>query len=213
LNALKKHWIIGSFILASFFAIGQTSVGLVGGFGGSQVYFSPNRLQNFYPGFFAGLRYQFANEKGAGVSLEILQTRKGWSLRAEDTSYTRFTNYIELPFLSHFQVGGRDVQFIIELGPSLSYATYSEENIDNEGYREYAFSDEVDYRFNLGLQGLIGVQYIKNRLIYSFRVRYQQDLTNMYRDPNLIYSLNQTIYLGAGIQYVLKTPEKQTYSD
>lgn len=204
MSALKRFWIINSIVLLSALAHGQTSVGLVGGFGGSQVYFSPNRLQNFYPGYFAGVRYQFANEKGAGVSVELLQTRKGWSLRAEDTSYTRFTNYIELPFLSHFQVGGLDVQFVIELGPSLSYAVYSEENIDNTGYNEYNFSKETDYRFNLGLQGLIGVQYIQRRLIYSVRIRYQQDLTNMYRDPNLIYSLNQTIYVGAGIQYVLK---------
>lgn len=182
----------------------QSSVGISGGLAASQVFFSPNRLQNLYPGYFGALRYQYANDKGAGVSIELVMTQKGWSLSAEDSSYTRSIDYIELPFLSHFQVGGRDVQLVIELGPSISYAVGSSENIDNTGYRDYAFDREVDYRFNLGLQGIAGVQYMREKWIYSIRIRYQQDLTNIYRDPNLIYSLNQTIYVGAGIQYRLK---------
>ena len=117
---------------ASFAQVGELrsnlAVGFNGGYNLSKVDFSPTIKQNLHPGLTGGLTLRYTTEKYfsliCAAQLEVNFAQRGWDEMIDDGSnntYSRTTNYVEIPFLAHIGWGKEDrgLQFFINAGPQL----------------------------------------------------------------------------------------------
>lgn len=108
------------------------AVGVSGGANLSFVDFSPTIKQAFpwQPGVNGGFVLRYISEKYfsmiCAAQLEVNYTQRGWKEFIDDGSentYSRTTNYIEVPFLAHLGWGKekRGTQFFFNAGPVLGW--------------------------------------------------------------------------------------------
>ena len=104
------------------------AIGVNGGYNLSKVDFSPTIKQNLQPGLTGGFTLRYTTEKYfaliCAAQLEVNFAQRGWNEMIEDgsnNSYSRTTNYIEVPFFAHLGWGKeeRGVQFFVNAGPQL----------------------------------------------------------------------------------------------
>lgn len=90
---------------------GQLSVGVRAGFGSYGTYFEPpslngNQVSLFEPNF--GFVAVFNDKNNAGLQVEVNYAVKGWreKSRIRDTArYKREITYLEIPLMTHFELG------------------------------------------------------------------------------------------------------------
>lgn len=159
---------------ASFAQVGELrsnlAVGFNGGYNLSKVDFSPTIKQNLHPGLTGGLTLRYTTEKYfsliCAAQLEVNFAQRGWDEMIDDGSnntYSRTTNYVEIPFLAHIGWGKEDrgLQFFINAGPQLGlYLSDSE---------HYGFTEEYPWDISKRPNNIIE-QYgreIENTLEYG----------------------------------------------
>ena len=159
---------------ASFAQVGELrsnlAVGFNGGYNLSKVDFSPTIKQNLHPGLTGGLTLRYTTEKYfsliCAAQLEVNFAQRGWDEMIDDGSnntYSRTTNYVEIPFLAHIGWGKeeRGLQFFINAGPQLGlYLSDSE---------HYGFTEEYPWDISKRPNNIIE-QYgreIENTLEYG----------------------------------------------
>jgi hypothetical protein len=146
------------------------AVGFNGGYNLSKVDFSPTIKQNLHPGLTGGLTLRYTTEKYfsliCAAQLEVNFAQRGWDEMIDDGSnntYSRTTNYVEIPFLAHIGWGKEDrgLQFFINAGPQLGlYLSDSE---------HYGFTEEYPWDISKRPNNIIE-QYgreIENTLEYG----------------------------------------------
>ena len=156
-------------------------VGLSGGMHASQVDFRPLILQTYRIGVNGGIAAKFIssqNESGnilAGIIGELNFSQRGWTEefdyeRFPDFAYSRALNYIDLPFMTHVNVGRGNVRFIFNAGPQISFllsdnATMSRALADHIAGSDrpshlWARYDSFEHlkRFDYGIIGGMGLQ-------------------------------------------------------
>ena len=149
------------------------------------------------PGIMGGLTFQFINPKNAGLQFELLYMEKGFNTKydsANNTRYERSIEYISLPFLTHLSFGKKSFQISLILGSYVSYAISSSELLidgTQEIKRTYTWDNEIDNRFEFGLQAGIGIRNsfsfgiieVQGNFSFTFTSLYKWEAVN--KDPEM----------------------------
>ena len=122
------------------------AVGFNGGYNLSSVDFSPTIKQGLQPGYTGGVTMRYTSEKYfsliCAAQLELNFAQRGWSETIDDGSnntYSRTTNYIEIPFFAHLGWGKeeRGLQFFVNAGPQIGLFL--------NGTEHYGFTQEYPW--------------------------------------------------------------------
>ena len=141
------------FILLSTTAFAQVgelrsnlAIGFNGGYNLSSVDFSPTIKQGLQPGLTGGFTIRYTSEKYfaliCAAQIEVNFAQRGWLENIEDGSnntYSRTTNYVEIPFLAHIGWGReeRGLQVFINAGPQFGLFLNDSEH--------YGFTEEFPW--------------------------------------------------------------------
>ncbi|MBR9998980.1 MAG: PorT family protein [Cyclobacteriaceae bacterium] len=160
--------------------------------------FQQNNVQSqIRPGIMGGLTFQFIHPKNSGIQFEVLYIEKGFNTKYDsinNTQYERSIEYISIPFLMHVSFGKESYQISLILGPYVSYAISSGEVLTDGTQvtsRAYQFDPETDNRFELGLQGGIGIRNefsfgiieVQGNISFTFTSLYRWESVN--QDPEM----------------------------
>ena len=162
-----------TFWFATVPSLGQLSIGLHGGSNFSKMDFTNNQELRFAKidnkqGFIGGVVFNFLGDKHAGVQAEINYSQKGWILNdttsGNDIDNINQIDYIDVPILTHVNVGGGKFRGIFHIGPYIGYALSRKVKIkdNNTGAEEsfdYQFSKSKDNQFDFGLIAGGGIEY------------------------------------------------------
>lgn len=175
----------------------ETNFGIKAGGNISKILFDPVVEQDFQVGFVGGLVFRHISQKHLGIQIEFNFMQSGWSeiLESPDT-YSRRLNYLQLPFLSHFNFGGARTRIFFNIGPYVSYLLSEQEKMDlfsDEDIKEYY---KVDINGNLGYGVSGGIGFSRRFQIGVFQIegRINQSLTNIFKSDSEPFSgsLNQS---------------------
>ena len=146
------------------------AVGFNAGYNLSSVDFSPTIKQGLQPGYAGGLTLRYTSEKYfsliCAAQLELNFAQRGWNETIDDgtnNTYSRTTNYIEIPFFAHLGWGEeeRGMQFFVNAGPQIGLFLNDSEH--------YGFTQEDPWNTNWRPNNIIQ-QYgkaVENRLEYG----------------------------------------------
>lgn len=138
----------------------ETYYGLNFGMIASKINFNPAVDQTFLTGYNGGLIFRHIAKKNLGVQVELNYSQRGWS--ESDGLYTRQLNYIELPFMTHFNFGNNFRSFF-NVGPKISYLLSEKtlvsltQNSTDEQHKT-AVENPFDYGFCAGLGLLMNIK-------------------------------------------------------
>ncbi len=93
-------------------------IGLNGGMAASTVNFTPKVSQSFLMGYTGGLVFRQISQKSLGWQVELNYMQRGW--QETEGGYARQLNFIELPFMTHFNFG-KKFRFFFNIGPKVGY--------------------------------------------------------------------------------------------
>lgn len=177
----------------------ESYLGFKAGTNMSSVLFTPSVQQEMNLGFVGGLAYKYFGQRNLGIQLELNYLQAGWkeSLDSPD-SYSRRLNYLQIPFMTHGNLGKRKTRFVINLGPYVSLLLSEQEKmtLDNEEDAGAYYQTEAD---NMGDFGLcVGLGLLRHSSVGTIQIegRLNQSLSSIYEsgfDTTFQYSRNQTI--------------------
>lgn len=198
-------------------AIGQFSVGIQGGNNLSKMDFTNNQDYRFteidyQQGFIGGLVFQFLGEKHAGVQAEINYSQRGWI--ENDTTgveYFRYKNkmdYLEMPILTHVNIGGGKLRGLFNIGPYFGYALNRKiitENVDAgvEDTQDYTFTNEKDNRFDFGLMVGAGMEYRFSFGKFAAEARYTVGLGEVDKEKFYQSEVSQFRIISVLLRYTI----------
>ena len=165
----------------------------------SSVMFTPTVNQERNLGFVGGMVFKHFGQRNLGIQLEVNYLQAGWteSLESPD-SYSRRLNYLQIPFMTHGNLGKRKTRVVINLGPYVSLLLSEKEKmkLENEDNMEDHYQTEID---NVGDFGLVfGLGLLRHSSIGTIQIegRLNQGLSSIYEtgfDTTFQYSRNQVI--------------------
>ncbi len=164
------------FLLSLFFAVeanAQFLIGIQGGSNFAKMDFTNNQEYkftkvNYNQGFIGGVVIQYLNEKHAGIQGELNFTQRGWSendtIGDNNLKYNNSFNYLELPMLTHVNIGGGKLRGLFNLGPYIAYAISAKKSVKDlntgiESSTDYTFDSNTDNRLDYGLAIGAGMEY------------------------------------------------------
>ena len=175
----------------------EFSVGVSGGTTFSSVTFNPKVEQTMLMGMTFGVTGRMTMGKYVGLQLELNYVQQGWdeffeiTEKSEETQetteetqdprtdykYTRRLNYLQLPFYTRVQFGGKNVKGFINAGPQIGYLI-SESTDENLNGAKSAMQHDmpVEKKFEWGISGGAGIEVrtgigyflLEGRYYYSF---------------------------------------------
>ena len=165
----------------------------------SSVMFTPRVGQETNLGFVGGMVFKYFGQRNLGIQLEINYLQAGWteSLESPD-SYSRRLNYLQIPFMTHGNLGKRKTRVVLNVGPYVSLLLSEKEKIklENEEDTEDYYRTEID---NVGDFGLVfGLGLLRHSSIGTIQIegRLNQGLSSIYEsgfDTTFQFSRNQVI--------------------
>jgi len=189
---MNRVLLTGIFILASFAALAQTSVGIRGGYTTSTYSYRPSpssratSVDGIESPTFA-LVFEHFNSKNAGIEVNLQFLRIGFSQIEKEsdpinTNETQF-DYLKIPILSSFFIG-RSGRFQIKAGPHLGYMLQAKE-ITRE-YADaspleiptYGGADDKPRKMMYGLTAGAGISKLFGKSTLAGEVRFSYDFTN-----------------------------------
>ena len=204
-----KQIILFCFFVFSLPAVGQQpfskelSLGISSGMTLSSIDFLPSMKQNSHWTYNGGATARFISGKHVGIQGELNFSQRGWNKRmANDSTYSRTLNYLEIPLLTHFYIGNK-VRFIIHLGPKFSYllSENANANFTPNNTREYKpIANKIDY----GLCGGGGLELRTSALNYIIEGRYYYGLSDLFpngRGHDFMRSANRNISVNFVVLY------------
>lgn len=195
------------------------SFGASAGMGTSSVSFIPTIKQQLHPGLTAGIIARYTSEKYfwliSATQLEVNLSQHGWRELIEDGSgneYSRVTNYIEIPFLTHLGFGReyRGFQGFLNLGPQIGYLIAENEiyggttpwdtsHRPNQVTEQY--NKSIERKIDYGITGGVGLEMRTGMGIFSIEGRYYYGLSDIFNNAKRDYfarSANSTIAIKLG---------------
>jgi hypothetical protein len=161
----------------------EFSVGASGGTTYSSVTFNPRVSQGTLTGVTFGLTGRMTMGENTGLQLELNYVQQGWKEEYEATPeyrYSRRMDYLQLPFYTHVQFGGKRVKGFVNAGPQIGYMlsessaeSLNTEKPDGTGAQR---SMPVENRLEWGISGGAGIEIrtgagyflLEGRYYYSF---------------------------------------------
>jgi len=174
---------------------------------------------NYNQGLIGGIVVQYLNEKHAGIQAEFNLTQRGWSendtIGANNLKINNSRSYIELPILTHINIGGGNLRGLFNLGPYFGYAisakkTVKDLNTGSEESTDYVFDKDIDNRLDFGLAVGAGMEYRFNFGKLSAEARYTFGLGDFNKDKSQESELSQSRVIAVLIRFSipLTKPEK-----
>ncbi|MDR2473294.1 MAG: PorT family protein [Tannerella sp.] len=161
----------------------EFAVGASGGMTFSSVVFNPKVPQARLQGLTFGVTGRMTMGEYVGLQLELNYVQEGWLEDYEefpDLTYSRRLHYLQLPFYTRVQFGGKNVKGFLNAGPQIGYFLNesSENHLNGEtpGRVNNQHDMPVENRFQWGLSGGVGIEIrtgigyflLEGRYFYSF---------------------------------------------
>lgn len=174
----------------------NVAIGINGGYNLSSVDFSPTIKQGFQPGYTGGFTMRYTTEKYfsliCAAQLEVNFAQRGWNEMIDDGSnntYSRTTNYLEIPFFAHIGWGKEDrgMQFFVNAGPQIGLFLSDKEykspdwdtsNRPNNIIQQYG--KEIENKLEYGIAGGLGMELKTGVGNFIIEGRYFFGLSDMY---------------------------------
>lgn len=197
-------------IMANFTTAQERAyVGAKYGYGFSRYYFTTDRglldgmvEQEFVPINQYGVVFNHINEKNWGFQLEVLMTQKAWKEKIidnvgnQDVYMTSKTDYIEIPILSQYRLGNKNVGLVVNGGIyaafQLNFEIEKEGTIDSTRHLRYMLGDSVitfinydnigNNSFDYGFKGGLAFDLNVNIFNFQLQIMYTQSVQN-FLDP------------------------------
>ena len=167
---------------------------------------------SFISGYNGGLVFLYYSEPNRGIQLELNFTQRGWDEKPDTMNlYNRRINYIELPFLSHFDIGGKNFRFLIIGGPAASYRISESEtiNINNDELIKDYYNTEIDNKFALDLTFGLGVTRLTRHGIIQLDFRFSQGMSNIFSESKAKgLQTTQNQFFGVKLSYLLNIDKR-----
>ncbi len=178
--------------------------GVTGGATASTVYFKPTVEQNTLTGYNGGAVFRYIGTKNLGLQAELLYSQRGWS-EANDL-YSRQLNYIEMPFLTHFNFGNTFRTFI-NFGPKLSYLLSEKVLINNTiNSTEPQHINAVNRPFEYGLVLGAGFYVRIKRQVLQIEARGNYSAVDLYPNkPGDDFSFSNSIYGSLNFSWLIQS--------
>jgi len=162
--------------------------------------------QNFELGYVGGIVFLYYSEPHKGIQMELNYSQRGWSEDLDSSnSYCRKLDYLEFPFLSHFDIGLRNLNLSITVGPTISYLISSQEvthSIDEDKLKSY-YNIEIDNKLEGDLCIGVGVNKFTRNGILQLECRLNQGFSNIFSEERILdFSTSQNQVIGIKISYL-----------
>lgn len=214
-----RYLILILFIYSSTLAFSQApftsvfSLGANSGMNISSVNFNPIVKQKTTIGIAGGIMAKYLSDPGLGIQLEANFTQKGWTENRDTLgSYSRSLNYLEIPLMSHFEIGKKKNKVIINVGPFVSFLVSQKENIniiDTIGISDH-YGAKLDNTIEFGLVGSIGYLRTTNKGDFLLEARFNQSLNGIFNSNNAeLFPVSQNQVIGIRLCYFMNFTKKE----
>lgn len=180
----------------------EVYLGVGGGMTASMVYFSPTVEQDFLTGYHGGLVFRYVGDKSLGLQVELNYSQRGWS--ETGGVFERRLEYLELPFLTHFNFGNK-TRFFVNLGPRIGYLINDEvlKNTAPEVYPEHTLDVKFpfDYGFSLGFGVLTNI----HGQVFQLETRANYSISDIF--PNTksdTFDFSNNLYASVGFSWLIQ---------
>lgn len=171
-------------------------VGVSGGLNLNKMEFQPSIRQGLLQGVNGGINVRYTSEKYfsmiCAAQLEVNFSQRGWIEDFDDgtaNSYSRVTNYIEVPFFAHVSWGKeeRGLQFFLNLGPQIGFFINESESYKGDwliderpiSFRP-VYGKEVENSFDYGIAGGLGLELKTKIGNFFIEGRYYYGLADIF---------------------------------
>ncbi len=197
-------------------------IGVKGGKSFSSVRFYPYVQTNFLNGNMGGLIFRMISEPHIGFQVEINYIEKGWREKPftgqyANVSYFHHLNYIDVPIMTHVNIGKKAFRFIINLGPEFGFLNSDRQNFnstleiptDTEGYKQY-YGYKTDTPIDILFTGGIGMEYhLRGGSALSLEGRVFYSLPNVYDSRKYMYKASQSNGAQVTLAYLFQLNKKR----
>ncbi|NJN27940.1 MAG: PorT family protein [Cyclobacteriaceae bacterium] len=223
-----RYLIICLFIaLFAVDGVAQVTVGLHGGANFSRMDFTNNPEYKFteikaQSGFLGGVVVQFIPEKHAGLQAEFNYSQKGWiemdTTMGKELQYKNKLDYVELPILTHINIGAGNFRGLLNLGPYLGYALNSSTKLTNlqtgtSQTTKHDFDNDKDNRIDFGLLLGFGFEYRLALGKLAIEARYSIGLGDLNKDKASQSEVSQFRVLGVLLRYSIPLQARESKTD
>jgi hypothetical protein len=190
----------------------EFSAGVSGGTTFSSITFNPRILQGTLTGVTFGVTGRMTMGENTGLQLELNYTQQGWSEEYEDSpeyGYRRRLDYLQLPFYTHVQFGGKKVKGFIHAGPQIGYMlSESTAEIRKEdmpgGIVTAQHEMPVENRLEWGISGGAGIEIRTGAGYFLLEGRYYYSFGDIYGTKRRDYfSKASSQVISAKITYLM----------
>ena len=188
--------------------------GAKGGMVFSRVKFKPNVEQNMFTGNSAGLLFRMISEPHVGIQVEVNYLQKGWEekpIAGLTQTYVHKLNYIDIPIMTHANLGTKAYRFTLNLGPTVAFLLSDSQgmNPSSPGIPSIVpipyWGKPIDSRVDFLFTGGIGSEFhFKHAGALSLDARVFYSLTNLYDYKNYGYDPSQTNGLQVTLAYLFR---------
>lgn len=201
----------------------QFTIGVGAGPVFSQVDFVPSVPQTNIQGLTIGVSGKYVSEKNLGVLAELNFIQRGWQEDFSESevntehAYSRTLNYLELPLLTHIYFGNKNVKFIINIGPQVSYMLGDKANMNDalSNYIDGVLAEDPDFpigiqykpidsKFDYGLLGGMGIEFNTPVGTFDLQGRYYFGLGDSFdntRSSSSNFSRSAHRYIAGKLTY------------
>lgn len=190
---------------------------MIGGTGGvnlSNVLFQPSLQEKMHVGYDAGVILRYDVKEYAGVWLEVDYSSRGWQEVNESAPgylYDRTINYLHVPVMTHFMIGGGAFKLTVDAGAHFGYYLGESSRMTPSGDAEAKkpFDKHHDMKVQnplfWGVGGGLGAEYhISRHIVAGVRGSYVYgfgDLFHNTRSDIFVKSSEQIISVKAYVLY------------
>ena len=172
----------------------EFSAGVSSGATFSSVSFSPKVTQGMLLGTTIGLTGRMTMGKSVGLQIELNYARQGWKENYDESPdylYNRQLDYIQFPFYTHIQFGGKNVKGFINAGPQIGYmigeSTKHEPNGEISNKVTAQHDMPVEKKFEWGISGGAGIEIRTGIGYFLLEGRYLYSLGDIYNTTRSDY--------------------------
>ena len=185
----------------------ETYFGIKGGWNTSGIISDPVINLDINPGFTGGIVFSHISQNSLGIQIELNYNQGGWKEILDTTNtYKRQLNYIQLPILTHVNIGKKNTRALINFGPYVSYLLSEDEKIELlEGVvpKDY-YQNQVANTIDFGMCFGVGVSQNTAVGLFQFETRVTFGLSNLFStNSDLSLSTSRNIIAEATLSYLV----------
>lgn len=176
---MKKLWLFFACCLLLGTLNAQTSVGIRGGKSLSRINFAPAPPQALVDGVEGGLILRRMNSRHLGLQLELNVSSQGWNIypAVDSLAHSKQVQYIQVPLLTHVQLGRGRLTFAVQAGAFVAYA-FSEKDRSKPVYPA-AYRQQAFLPWHYGMLAAAGPAFRFNFGELKLEARFAQHLSNL----------------------------------